>query len=169
MPAYFEPGSYKCQVVAQGFDKSSQKQTPFFWMAFQVIESASGDMNQPTYERDVRLYLHENTIDGTIERLRGLGWDGASWSDLEPGGAHSFVGQMIDLVCTHETVEGKTFERWDFPGGRARPEHQTDLCKRLDALYGAKLRLPRETKCASKPKAKPQPAQQDPADDDIPF
>jgi len=94
---YYAPGQYDGQITSQGFDVSTQKKTPFFWLTVDI--SADG---LETYSREVRMYLTDKTVDRTIERLRSIGFTGGSFKDLEPGGSCSLVGTIVTLECKHE-------------------------------------------------------------------
>lgn len=129
---YYEPGIYDCQIMGQGFDESSQKKTPFFWINVSV--NADGF---ESYDREVRMYLTDGTIERALARLKQLGWDGSSFKSLEPGGNCQLAGTIVTLECKHE--DG--YERWDFPApaGGGSSEHQDGVARKLDALFGKAL------------------------------
>lgn len=151
---YYAPGQYDGQITSQGFDVSTQKKTPFFWLTVDI--SADG---LETYSREVRMYLTDKTVDRTIERLRSIGFTGGSFKDLEPGGSCSLVGTIVTLECKHE--DG--YERWDFPapsGGGMSSEHKDGVARKLDALFGKALKGSGSQAPATEP---------EPDSGDIPF
>ena len=176
---HFNQSLHRVRVTAQGFDESKEKKTPFFWLAFTPLfetDTTGAEIAQcADFEREVRLYLHENTIDQTVERLRGLGWDGASWADLEPYAldGFSFVDHEIDVRCSHEQQGDNVYERWELPSGGRRSEHKTGMTRRLDALFGSQLKATaaKGKKAAGKAKAKPksEPELSTATEDEIPF
>lgn len=167
----YERGRYVCEVVAQGFSEAkNEKQTPFFYLTFKpvaLLNPSNWDEQFAcdNYERDVKLWLSSKAVPFSIARLRGLGWNGNSFRELEPGGGYSFVGQKVELVCDHETNDGNTYDRWDFPfeGNSIQHEESPGLAKKLDSLFGRELK---KTASELSQETVP-PAEVD--DEDIPF
>jgi hypothetical protein len=127
-PTYM-PGTYRAKIIAQGFEQSSVKQTPCFFlqMKIQGRHDSQGQVQDcPQYERTYLQYLANDTgvaiLRGDLQRL------GVTVSDLtllEPGveGHISLVGRTIDVVCEHEPFNGQTRERWRI----SRPRKKLDL------------------------------------------
>jgi len=167
---YYEQGNYDCIVQAQGFGVSKVKRTPYFWLQVQPCKHNGEELLNSQYSREVQLYLTDKTVDRVIAQLRGIGWDGESWKDLEVDGDHSFKNVNVQLICEHEQGEnGTVYDRFRFPSpDMATPEQTKGVAKKLDALFGKAL------KGKGKPAAKPKPvvpevAADEPEDDDIPF
>lgn len=151
--AYFaDRTKYRCVIKQQGFGRSSVKGTPNFWLEVLPIAEVKSDGSgefplQNDYRRVVRLWITEKTAERTVEILRGLGWPGGSWSDLDPdsGSYHDLNGVECTLECTHETntETGKTYDNFNFPapgGSAATPENESSITRDLDNLYGAALK-----------------------------
>lgn len=157
MPSYYDVGLYRCIVKTHGFDVSEKKRTPCLWFRFTPMTSdGEGD-----YDRETRLWLTDKTIDRTILRLRDMGWSGAAFQELEPGG-HTFRGVEVELFCAHNP-EG--YEDWQFPAPTGQvSQPKLGVARKLDALYGRAL----QRGAAAKPK---RPAETVPPEnnDDVPF
>ena len=140
---YYAPGTYDCQIVDQGFDVSKEKKTPFLWLSFQPaalvnLDGSTVDCTEH-YDREVRMYLTEKTVERHIQRLRDIGFTGSSFKDLEPGGTCNLAEKVASIECKHE--DG--YERWDFPapsGGGLSSEHKDGVARKLDALFGKALK-----------------------------
>ena len=111
--AHYQPGTYSCEIVSQGFDESQVKKTPFFFVRF-YPRAIGNEAVTEAYEREAVLYLTEKTVERGRAILKGVGWDGLRFSDLEPGGSCSFVGKSVELRCEHEQSGDNVYERWDF-------------------------------------------------------
>lgn len=88
--------------------------------------------------------ITEKTIDYVIEDLKYLGYDKPSFGPLDPSSPqhHSFKGQEIDVVCTHEDYEGNMQERWSLSRGgglNLKPVDNATM-RKLDSLFGGKLK-----------------------------
>lgn len=92
--------------------------------------------------RTVRLYITENTAEIVADKLKGIGWPGGRWKnlDLDSHGAHSFVDSEIEVECTHEpglNDSSKLYDKWDLPfGDRAPMKSDSTVASRIDALFG---------------------------------
>lgn len=179
---YFAQGAYKCEVLDQGLS-ISKTEKPQIWLQVRVLESIDNpELTLNQYERTIYWTLTDKTIDFTLEKLERLGFSGDSFRNLDPNveGHHSFVGQVIDCYCKLETYEGKEREKWDLSNqsGGARPDPLGDSdARKLDALFGRKLKERFKKPSARKPAKKSEPVavgtvsdvDPPPADDDIPF
>lgn len=183
----YEQGKYKFQVIAQGFTKA-QSGNPQFFLTGKPTGLVNPDKPDEIfecddYERTLKVTITDKTIDRILGDLRKIGFTGAKFSELDPSNpkCHSFVGEEIDVQCTHEPGRdnpGKLFEKWEFPYERKAQEpiaSEKGIATKLDALFGKKL-------SAVNGGAKRQPASRKPAepvsvgdpgqgppDDDIPF
>lgn len=176
--AHYSPGRYRCKIVEQGFSESREKKTPCFAIKVKVIglvDQTNGDLLPcDSYERTVTLWLTDNTIENAIRNVRSLGFDGASFRELDPEvpGHTTLVGTEADFLCDHEDYNGKAMERWEFPPPEARHlERVSGLSKKLDALFGKSLKAaagPKATVAKSKQEGAAAPA--GPSEkDEIPF
>ncbi len=177
MTIFYTIGEYKCEVVDQGLS-NSKTNNPQIWLRVRILESIDRpDEKVDQYERTIYWTLTEKTIDFTVEKLELLGFAGQSFRDLDPNvqGHHSFIGQQIDCYCKHETYEGKEREKWDLsnPGAKMPDPLSESDARRLDALFGRKLKDRFKKSGAAAKKEKPVPLAAEVAavasDDDIPF
>ena len=148
--AYYSEGNYDCRIVGQFFGESEKKGTPFFGLRFYPQEGVHEDQTMDgEHEREVRLYLTDATVERHIAWLQTLGWDGRSFTELEPGGLE-FSG-FVRLRCVHEHRNDKVYEKWEVPlSSGERTEHVEGIAKRMDALFG---------KCLAKGKSKHETAE----------
>lgn len=181
MSAFYEEGRYRAEIINQALGKNKNTGTPQFVLKVQILAAADGDgerVVRQQYERTIYLYLSENAAPYTIEKLKGMGFDKASFCqlDLEHPQAHDFRGLHVELMCRHEKDNtGESREKWDvaFIGSGAIDNTPLDAAeaRKLDAMFGKSFAG-----------AKPLPtAKQKPAavavkeiadvitDDDIPF
>lgn len=158
MPAFYEQGDYAAKVTRQAFGQSdNEKKTAFFALTVQPaarIDMETGDRTDvaKSYDRTIKMFLSEGAAPHTVKKLRALGFDGASFGDLNPDTEDhfSFVGQEVVVRCKHEDYNGSPVEKWDFPqegGGLENKPLDDKGMRRLDALFGKVLK---ETKPAAK-------------------
>lgn len=138
MASYAEGLYQNVPIIGQGYSKSKEKNTPYFFLTIKP-----GD-----YERELRFYLpdgKEDAIDRLFSALERIGFDGSSFAELDPDNPKfwDFSQTTIDCECKHEANGGKTYERWELPfAGIARevaPLDSKDV-RKLDALFGKKLK-----------------------------
>lgn len=147
MPHY-QPGRYRCVIEGQGFGESKVKKTLYFYLRFRpVMLIHSPDDEEPLqseYQRDVVLYLTDNTVDTAIGHLRDLGWEGTNWVELDPENPNffDFEGTDVVLSCDHEQNGDKVYERWQFPfsGGGFEHQKEADTIRRINAMFGKALK-----------------------------
>jgi hypothetical protein len=126
------------------------------------------------YDRSIYWALTEGTATFVAEKLQRIGFTGKSMGQLDPSHPQhqSFVGQQVDLWCSHEdNNKDGVREKWDLSRELAAIEYKpldSKQVRQLDSLFGRAL--------SQKPAAKPVPAvvgdsDGDPGitDDDIPF
>ena len=141
--ANYGQGMYDCIIRDQGFDESKEKKTPYLWLRFTPVKH-NGTPIDDGYDREVKLYLTDATVGRVVERLRGLGWQGSSFKELEPGGEQTFNGVNVILRCLHRQQGDKVYEDWDFPAPASpQPDNKAGVAKKLDALFGKALKTTR--------------------------
>jgi len=184
---YYTQGAYKCEVLDQGLSMSSTDK-PQIWIRCRVLESLDSPgvtLNQ--YERTLYWTVTEKTIDFVLDKLESLGFSGQSFREVDPNveGHHSFIGQVIECYCKLETYEGKEREKWDLsnPGAKTPDPLGDSDARKLDALFGRKLKERFKKSSARKPAAQPKAEKAEESepvavgsegidttpDDDIPF
>lgn len=176
--AYYNPGRYWCKVTSQGFNKSKEKGTPFFFLAIKPYEIfVTEEECEPVdgnYERKIDLYITDKTIENVVGKLRAMGWTGDDFRDLEPANpdGHSFVGKEIVVHCKHEQVGDKVYDKWELPGTGGGPDIDNDpnVSRTLNAMFGKALKGNGNAPKKAKPPVKetvPTDVQMD--EDQIPF
>lgn len=145
--ANFEDNAvYDCKVLDQGFGKSKNKGTQFFFLTVQpvarVLSDTESEPEFTQFTRTIERYMTEKTIDYFLEDLESLGWSGGQLSEL----AHNkcFVGETIRCSCKHENgLDGKVYDKFsiyrEFAGKKVEPLESTDV-RKLDALFGSKVK-----------------------------
>lgn len=142
MAAYFSEGTFQCQIVGQGFD-TLPTGTSFFWLEVRPIGRYASDGSLSTLPGGttaiVKLWLTDKAKRMFAERVVELGYHGSSLSDLDPNNpdCHSFKGQCVDLVNTHNK-DG--YDDFNFPGRGPQVKNDTSRLRELDNLFGAALR-----------------------------
>ena len=144
MPTYYAEGPYRAEIKEQGLSKS-KNDNPQFFLKIVVLESLDiNPISYQQYERTIFWTVTEKTIDFVVDKLATLGFQGASFRQLDPShvGHQSFVGQEIEVYCKLETYEGKEREKWDlsFTGGGTQEPLDESEARKLDALFGRKLK-----------------------------
>ena len=153
----YDTGKYLCEVIGQGFGElPNEKKTPYFFLEVKPLGlinpgDPKGDLIYCNdFPRTANMFLTEDAIPYTVDRLRSLGWSGTSFKEIEPTGSHSFVGQQIELICSHRESGGKTYDKFDFPplGGGKSAESDPNVARKMDVLYGKALQttMPASTK-----------------------
>jgi hypothetical protein len=137
------------------------------------IEQRQETRVQKSYERTTRIVLKvddEQSQEFALMKLRQAGWQGDSFRELA-----GLRGLRFDMSCKHEPgtgdYAGRMFERWEMPLPRrdSEPlENDDKLARKLDALFGKKLKTNGTSKPATAT-APPLPDGTDVLDDDIPF
>jgi hypothetical protein len=145
MSTTYSAGTYKAKVTGQGFEESSKKGTPCFFLQFKVLGryDEKGELQEcQQYERTYRQYLANDVGVGILKGdLRTLGVEIASLAqlDLETPGAIKLVDREIDVVCEHEPYQGRVQERWSLPRPRQKKLDLNSI-RELDDRFGHLLR-----------------------------
>ena len=172
---FYEPGFYLCNVDSHAFQESKNGNP---MIVFKVtpearLYSAFDAAGEPTesqtplaksYQRTSRLTIltdSEQSMDFALMKLREAGFEGNRFADLD------LVNCRVRMECTHEPGKGEyagsTFERWEFPlpPRESVPLESDDkIAKRLDNLFGKKLKA----SASDKPKATAKPAPEEKPD-----
>lgn len=176
MAAYYEPGTYLCEVLAQGFEESKTvPPKPMLVFNIRVMSKITKDPEgnddyEPcieNYERSVRLVLGgkdpEKMKDFAMRKLRYAGFDGDNFSDF------ALVGHEVRCQCKESEYKGSTSEQWDFalPPSESNPPKPLDnaAARKLNALFGKLLKDGAKTK-ETVPSTQPVG---DVPDDEVPF
>lgn len=156
MSITYAKAKYQAEVLDQGFEEATTG-TVCFYLHFRIlgVYDAAGALGKcPRYERTYRQYL-AGDIGARILRgdLRALGVevDCLTRLALDSPDPVSLIGRTIDVVCDHETYEGKPRERWGI--GRTRKKLALGAVKALDDKFGHLLRGGND-----RPGAEPSPA-----------
>jgi len=180
---HFAPGIYKAKITRQAFGKS-KNDFPQFVLSFELIgKVTSGDdlADCDPWERTSFMTLTQKSVEYVLADLAEIGFDGDSFSKLDPETKdfHDFRGLVIAVTCEHSTYDGVTRERWQIHRERSgidvKPIGSSEV-RKLDAMFGKalKARQParRQEAVAAPETAGPATNAAEPADvvpDDIPF
>lgn len=166
MPAKFEKGRYRIEIIGQTLTKNKNN-NPEFQINFkflgyydankELVESTCDDAN-----RTVFLVLTPQTI-GTpqspgwvLSLLRELGFEGTSFAQLslDHEDAFSLVGKQLDANCDLDMYQNKLREKWYLQTGKGRPLAQPMNKQDLKSLSGldSVLKGSATAKKADKPK-----------------
>jgi hypothetical protein len=157
----FDAGRYRVRIQDQCFVESRQKGTPGFLLSFRVLENLDNpEAPVKSYLRNTTLWITERTKPRVLHQLHELGYKGSTLSGVDPDnpGFHSFADVEAEMVCTHETTDRGTFERWELGsnGGGNKPQKLRDksILRQLDGEVDQSLVVATEAGVT---------------DDDIPF
>jgi hypothetical protein len=141
----YEKGKYQAEIVTQGFEEvQNEKHTPYFYLMLKIVGRYDADDTLracPQAEREYRQYINTETGVRILGgELRALGVDVAGLTQLRPGEPNhvSLVGRRIDVMCDHESYNGKPRERWRIP--RSRRKLDVATIRQLDDQFGHLLR-----------------------------
>lgn len=174
---YYAEGIYSFRVKDQGFAET-EKGTPYFFLRGEPAELIFSDGTEPCekrYEREIVMYLTDKAVEYAVDKLRSLGWEGSSFTELDPtqAGGLTWIGQVIRAECKHRPGlkdPTKIYENWDLPfveGDRPpKPKSDIKIAAKLDAMFSkiARSSAKAEAPKPSKPKREPITS-----GDDIPF
>jgi len=177
MAIHFSEGRYRVRIVSQCFAATKDNKPQFVLrvtpLGFYNLERPGGALEVcDNYERSIFLTITDRSIDYVVDKLAAIGFEGRSFSELEPEAANhvSLVGSEFDAVCKHDKYEGVAREKWDISTITTAPGNPLDKAglRKLDTLYGGKLKrgvgqakaVQREVASATANKV---------GDDDIPF
>jgi hypothetical protein len=166
MTTTYVKGRYQAEIQDQGFEQSSVKGTPCFYMQLRILaryDDQGKPMPCPQYERTYRQYLSNEIGLGILKGdLKTLGVEFTQLRQLDPAvpGHINLTGRKIDVVCETDMYDGRQVERWGIP--RSRKKLDLDAVKQLDDKFGHLLR------CSNSPAA-PSPAVTEPNKSDEPF
>lgn len=177
---FYAPGLYLCRVTEHGFEtsKNGNPMIVFRMLPEYVIRTVAGfdgelkEESTPTdqqWSRTSRLVIvpdNQNSIDFAMAKLRYAGFDGERFEELNLDGA------VVRFLCEHKPFEGRLYENWSLPlppRDNAPLATDGDTVKKLNALFGRKLK-DKTASAASLPEP-PTPRAQGVSvgDDDIPF
>lgn len=173
----FKPGRYRGRMARATLGKSNTKGTPQIAFEFTPIGmyGANGLEACAADERTIFKYVSDNTIDYLIQDLAALGFDRASFAEIDSDAPNAFPWRGIEFDCRltmedYDPGDGKPVrqkERWEFARGKAtgKPIEQTEVAG-LDAKYGAYLKG-RGAAATATAGATAQPVTR--VDDDVPF
>jgi hypothetical protein len=115
MKPYYDQAPHRCRITEQGFNEASTG-TEQFWIKFLVlmrIEPFNDSLEK--YSRVAYFPITAKTADWVMQYLHTLGFKGDNFDGVDPHveGHHSFVGNEIELVCSHVDDQNKTpREKW---------------------------------------------------------
>jgi hypothetical protein len=135
-------GRYSAEVLDQGFEESSSKGTPGFFLKLKILNryAADGQLEAcQQYERRYIQYLGNETGFNILRAdLKALGVQFTDLEQLDPTnpGHVRLVGRKVDVIREVEVYEGRERERWRIP----RRKLGLDAVRALGAQYRHLLR-----------------------------
>ena len=138
----YTSGRYLAEVLDQGFEESSSKGTPGFFLKLKILSryAADGQLEEcQPYERHYIQFLgNETGVNILRADLKALGVQFTDLEQLDPTNpSHDrLVGRKIDVVCEVEVYDGRERERWRIP----RKKLGLDAVRALSAQYRHLLR-----------------------------
>ncbi len=134
-----EAGNYHgiiTNAVANETKKGNDQIVIVFDVTHVALEGEWSLMEAPV-ERRAYLSLTDGAWPYTQKKLQALDFNA---DFLDPRFKPDVYTQGLDLVCTHDTYEGKVRERWDFDdwGGMELEPGPEDKARRLNAKWRAK-------------------------------
>jgi hypothetical protein len=144
MSTTYTTGKYQAEILDQGFEESSTKHTPYFFLQLRILGryDAQDELQEcPMYERTYQQYLANDTGVGILKGdLKALGIDVTDLTQLDPGCPKfiNLVGRRIDVLCKPETYQGRQRERWSIY--RSRKKLNQDSVRALNDRFGHLLR-----------------------------
>jgi len=168
-----DQGMYDVTIKDQGFNEASTG-TEQFWLQFDTENYIEGDGSvRPVVEiceRTAYLPITAKTAAKVISQLREIGFDGDSFTDLEPGGRCSLIGASTRMRCFHDEWKGNTREKWELPySGGSGPGQADGIARKLDALFGADLKKTATKQPTQKPPEPVNTGTGEATADDVPF
>jgi hypothetical protein len=165
MSTTYPRGKYQAKVLDQGFEEASTK-TVCFFLQLSVLGryDEQGKLQEcPHYERVYKQYLANDTganiLKGDLKSL-GVEVNDLTQLDLDAPGAISLRDRVIDVVCDHDTYNGKTVERWQIR--RRRNKLDSNSVRALNDKFGHLFRGGNGQPLPPAPPARPN-------DSDAPF
>jgi hypothetical protein len=166
MTTTFTNGRYQAEILIQGFEESSTKGTPYFFLHLRILGryDAQDQLQEcPRYERTYVQYLANDTgVEILKGDLKALGIEVTDLTQLDPACPKfiNLVSRKIDVVCKFESYRGEQRERWSIH--RARKKLHLDSVRALNDRFGHLLR-------DGNAQAKPAPGVTTPNSTDAPF
>lgn len=130
-----------CELVAIGFAENEDTGTPYIFTEWQV--------EGVDFPRTVFTYLSDASFEKGMQKLESIGFNG----DF---GDPDCTVKVNDLICRHETWEGRVRDKWEFANWGGGIKH-SDASKNTVRLMNQKY------KKAAKPDASAAPAGKKPA------
>jgi hypothetical protein len=142
-----DQGVYKANIqkVTLGETKTGKPQI-VYEVILDSIQQSDGEFAPcPHLARTIYRVITDNTIDYALDDLRELGYDRATFADIDPESpnAFDFDGIEVTVEMKLEMYEGRQTERWNFTRKGAGKKLEASAVSKLDAMFGAKLKAGR--------------------------
>ena len=150
---FYQQGVYVCEVVDQGFSKTSTGNRQFI-LRVKVLGKPDPSnpenyiQEQHQYERNIYRVMTDKTIEYFTQDLEVLGFTGTSFSQLDPANSNAqlFAGNVVDCYCKiGKSQDGSPREEWSIARGGSgglkidKPLEKSDF-RELDMLFGKSLK-----------------------------
>lgn len=142
-----ETGKYRGRITDYGVTQSlAGQKLPTVFVTFELVgryDPETGEVEPCSPEsRTYFKSISPRTIDWLLADLKTIGFDkpGLEYLDPEAPDAADLFGREIDIVCQHETYDGRDRERWSIHRERTREKINRQSLARLDAQFSEKIR-----------------------------
>lgn len=166
-------GIYSGQVESCDFTETKTGK-PMIVLTVMVhqVQTTEGFESIAPVTRTVRLVCDpssEKQIDFVTRKLRHAGWDGNRFEELQAW----FPGEWVEMEQKGDTYEGRVVESWDLCLPRLEVENKPEVAKKLNAIFGKKLKATKPVKRPTSPGGEERVQAASPVsdddDDDTPF
>lgn len=108
-----EKATYRAVAIATTLDRSSQKNTKFIAVNFEIVDDEHYNGESPQAWKG---YFTDKTTERTVESLQHMGYEGDNLEDfasLDRAGCAKLLPNVVEIVCEPESFTGDDGqERW---------------------------------------------------------
>ncbi len=101
-----EKATYRARAIATALDRSSQKNTKFVAVDFEIVDDEHYNGEHPQAWKG---FFTEKTTDRTVESLQHMGYEGDNLEDfasLDRAGCAKLLPNVVEIVCEPEYFTG---------------------------------------------------------------
>jgi hypothetical protein len=101
-----EKATYRAVAIATALDRSTQKNTKFIAVNFEIVEDEHYNGESPQAWKG---YFTDRTTERTVESLQHMGYDGDNieeFASLDRAGCAKLLPNVVEIVCEPEYFTG---------------------------------------------------------------